>query len=1106
MKKILIVFILLFSFLGFSQVTKSSISGVVKSEKGATIPGASVLVTHTPTGTKYSTSSDFDGSYSIPAVRPGGPYTVKITFMGYKPAEVDDVNANLGSNVTVNVVLIDALSTLKEVVVKGKSGGSAFSKNRTGASQQFSTREINAVPIIGARSITAITKYNANAGANGSFGGQDSRANNFTIDGSVFNNGFGLGGETQAGGRTGSTAISLDAIEQLQVNIAPFDVRQSGFTGSGVNAVTRSGTNNYEGSVYAATRTSKPGFIGTKPGRVSIVPGTFDEKTYGVRFGLPIIKNKLFFFGNYEQIDNISPATPWIATNSTSSGSQISRPTVSQMQQVSDVLLNKYNYVTGPWEGFDAKKGSKKFLARLDWNINENNKLNLRYIHHDSDSDEMTSNSASAGNGNRRTSEFSLAYKNSGYVIKDNTRSIVLELDTKLSETLSNSFIAGYDYQNEDRALQGGGIFPTIDILDGGGRTFIAAGLDPFTPGNKLDYSTLHFTNNITKKSGSHTYVVGANFERFVSNNSFFPASNGVYVFNSLDSFLTATGTPSPAAPATPASGVPARYQLRYSALPGAVEPLQVLKSNRIDLYAQDDYKVDSQLKLTYGLRVSRVSFEDTALENPAISALSFKKGEQFNTGTMLDAQYLFEPRFGFNLDVTGKSTTQIRGGTGIFSGRPPMVFLSNSIGNNGVLTGFIDAIGDDVANGNYAFTTNQSTYIPNTPTLPSTFDLALTAKDYKFPQSWKTTVALDQKLPYGFVGTIEGIFSKNLNEVFYRNANQADPSGTINGTLSGDNRPYYSGTAFGNRINNNVSAAIVLDNSNKGYFYSTTLKLEYPYQKGLWGSIAYTRSEAYDLLSAGSIASGSWNGANSVNGNNYLPLSTSSNNTPHRIVGLFGYKFEYGQKAGFATSVNIGYIGEQAGTYSYTYNGDLNGDTINGNDLLYVPNKATDLKFADLNQTTLGTTTTLYTAAEQQIAFDKYIDNDPYLSSKRGQYVSRNGSVLPMLHKLDLGITQDFYIKIAGKKNTFQFRADIINFTNLLNRNWGVAQRVTNTRVLDLATAPSSANAFEPVYRLPLQTNRDGSRELLKDRFQYNSGINDVWQAQFTLRYIFGK
>ncbi len=1123
MKKIVIIFTLLFSFLGFSQVTKSSISGVVKSEKGATIPGASILVVHTPTGTKYSTSADFDGSYSIPAIRPGGPYTVKVTFMGYKPVEVNEINANLGSNVTVNAFMVDELSTLKEVVVKGKSGGSAFSKNRTGASQQFSTREINAVPIIGSRSITAITKYNANAGANGSFGGQDSRANNFTIDGSVFNNGFGLGGETQAGGRTGSTAISLDAIEQLQVNIAPFDVRQSGFTGSGINAVTRSGTNSVEGSVYAATRSNKPGFVGTNAKRLEVVSSKFDEKIFGVRFGLPIIKDKLFFFGNYEQIDNISPATTWTTSDSPNRGAQISAPTTADMQGVSDILLKKFGYVTGPWEGFDAERGSKKFLARLDWNINDNNKLNLRYVHHNSNSDEMTSNSNSAGFGNRARNINSMAFKNSGYVIKDNTRSIVLELDTKISETLSNSFIAGYDYQNEDRALQGGGIFPTIDIKNGP-TSFIAAGLDPFTPGNKLDYSTLHFTNNFTKKSGSHTYVFGANYERFISNNSFFPASNGVYIFDSLADFTAAANGFNGTTPSTGA--LPSRFQYRYSAIAGTKEPLQVLKSNKIDLYIQDEYKIDSQLKLTYGIRATRVSFENTAIENTAVTSLKFRNGEQFNTGKMPDAQYLFEPRFGFNLDVYGDATTQLRGGTGIFSGRPPMVFLSNAIGNNGVLTGFIDASGDDIAKGAnglpFGLTNNPAVFNPQNITAPTSFDLAFTAKNYKFPQAWKTNVALDQKLPFGFVGTIEGIFSKNINEVFYFNANQADPVGFINdlnpatGVRSGDTRPFYGNTDNASRINNNVSNGIVLDNTNKGYFYSTTFKLEYPYQKGLWGSIAYTRSDAYDLMSAGSIASGSFTGARSVNGNNNLPLSISNNNTPHRIVGLIGYKFDYGQKVGFSTSITLGYIGEQAGAFSYSYAGDVNGDRINSNnDLLFVPNKASDLRFVDITQSVgaftgnpsiPGTNQVLFTAAQQAEAFDKFIEQDPYLSTKRGQYVERNSNVLPMLHRLDLGITQDFFIKIAGKKNSFQFRADILNFTNLVNKNWGVSQRATAPAILAVRNAPSPSNNFTPEYQMSLQTDEQGVISLAKDTIQNNASIFDVWQAQFTLRYTFGK
>ncbi len=1123
MKKNLVLYFLFLSFLSFSQVTKSTISGTVKTNKGTNLAGASVSVIHTPTGTKYFATTNKSGSYSIASVRPGGPYTVKVSYVGYKPTEVDEINAPLGATATVDVVLEETQNALQEVVVKSTNKKGAFNKGRTGASQQFSTREINAVPIIGSRSINAVTKYNANAGANGSFGGQDSRLNNFTIDGSVFNNGFGLGSDAQAGGRTGSTAISLDAIEQLQVNIAPFDVRQSGFTGSGINAVTRSGTNEVEGSVYHSFRSNKESFVGTKAGVTKIVPATFDEKIYGVRIGLPIIKDKLFFFGNFETIDNISPATTWTASNSPNRGAQISDPTVEDLNKVSNILSG-LGYQTGPFEGFDAKRESKKFLTRLDWNINDNHKLTTRFVFHNSSSDELTSNSNSLGFGNRRTNANSISYKNSGYVIKDNTRSIVLELDSKFSEKWSNNFSAGYDLQIEDRDLQGGGLFPTIDIKNGA-NGYIAAGLDPFTQGNKLDYSTLHFTNNVTGNFGNHTLIFGANYERFVSNNSFFPGSNGVYVFNSLADFESSTTGLAPGAVSVADPAKIARFQYRYSALPGGAEPLQVLKSNKIDLYAQDTYKVNDDIKLTFGLRASRVSFEDTALENPAVTALTFAKGEKFNTGEMPKAQYLFEPRLGFNIDVKGDSKTILRGGTGIFSGRPPFVFLSNAIGNNGVLTGFVDASGDAIANGGYGFTTNTSQFTPANATLPSTFDLAFTAKDYKFPQTWKTTIAVDQKLPFGFVGTIESIFSKNINEVFYYNANLAAPTGTLNGSVSGDNRPYFAGTDNGTRLNNNVSNGIVLDNSNKGYFYSTTVKLEYPYQKGLWGSLAYTRSDAYDLLSAGSIASGSWTGARSINGNNDLALSISNNNTPHRVVAVLGYKIDYGKNVGASTSINIGYIGEQAGAFSYAYGSDVNGDRVNGNDLLFVPNKASDLRFVDITQTVgtipatptspqiNGSSIVLYTAAQQAEAFDKFIDQDPYLSTRRGKYVERNSNVLPMLHRIDLSVTQDFYIKIKGKKNSFQFRADILNFGNLLNRAWGISQRATatNGNILSVSQAPSfnstnTALSYTPGYQMAFQTDADGKRFLAKDTFQKNASVFDVWQAQFTLRYTFGK
>ena len=1115
MKKVIILFLFLVSSLGFSQVTKSSISGTVKSNKGETMPGVTVEVVHQPTGTKYFANTDFVGGFSIPAVRPGGPYVVKASFMGFKTAEVIDINAPLGSNITVNIVLQDEMTALQEVVVKSTRPNSAFNRGKTGASQQFSTREINSIPVTGSRTISSITKYNANAGSNGSFGGQDSRLNNFTIDGSVFNDGFGLGSGGAAGGRTGSTAISLDAIEQLQVNIAPFDVRQTGFVGSGINAVTRSGTNEFEGSAYHSFRNDKEDFLGRKAGKTAIVPGTFTEKIYGIRFGAPIIKNKLFFFGNFETVDNLSPATTWTASDSPNRGAQISEPSTGDLQGLSNLLQDKFGYTTGPWEGFDALRESKKFLGRIDWNINNDHKLTFRYIHHDSNSDQQISNSNSVGFGNRVNNQFSMSYKNSGYVIQDNTRSFVLELDSKLSEKWSNNFIAGYDVQIEDRATQGGGIFPTIDIKKGA-NTYISAGLDPFTPGNKLNYSTLHFTNNLTRYSGNHTYVIGANFEHFKSENLFFPASNGAYVFNSYSDFISLFDPTNPALYANGASvngGISAadpnkiaRFQYRYSALPGAAEPLQILKSNKLDLYAQDQIKIGDNLKITVGIRATALAFDDTALENPAVANLTYRDGEQFNTGDMPKTQYLFEPRLGFNLDLNGNTNTIIRGGTGIFTGRPPLVYVSNAIGNNGVLTGFIDVSGDALVAGGYGFTNNPSQFIPATPTAPSTFDLNFTDKDYKFPQSWKTTIGIDQKLPFGFVGTIESIFSKNINEAFYYNANLANPVGTINGSTSGDNRPYYSGTDFGTRINNNVANAIVLSNTSQGYFYSTTVKLEYPYKKGLWGSIAYTHSNAYDLLSPGSTAAASWTSGRSVNGNNNLPLSVSNNNTPNRVVGVLGYKIEYGKTAGAATSINLGYIGEQTGVFSYTYSGDINGDRINGNDLLFVPKKASDLRFVDITQTVGGSTLVLYTAAQQAAAFDAYVDQDSYLSSRRGQYVERNANVLPMLHRLDLSVTQDFYIKIYGKKNSFQFRADILNFTNFLNRDWGVSQRATAPNILNVSQAPTSANNFVPGVQLALQTDEQGKRFLAKDTYVNNASTFDVWQAQFTLRYTFGK
>jgi hypothetical protein len=1091
MKKVILSLLLsITAFVGFGQITTSSISGIVKNEKNQALVGATIQAVHTPTGTKYSTSTNKLGNYVLPAVRVGGPYTIQATFVGTQKEEVSDVNTQLGITSNVNFLLVDDNKTLKEVVVVS-TRNNIISREKTGASQQFSRRELQSIPITGARTIDGITKYNPFGNGN-SFGAQDSRLNNFTIDGSQFNNNFGLGSSAQAGGRTGASAISLDAIDQLQVNIAPFDIRQSGFTGAGINAVTRSGTNEIEGSAYQTQRNNSSTYIGNNARGTTITPSKFDEKVQGFRIGAPIIKNKLFIFGNYEGIERTEPGTTWISSGSPLTGSQVSRPTFQQLTGLSTFMKDKFGYETGPFEGYSNTNTSNKFLVRMDWNINDNNKLTARYVFHNSEAQIGISNSQSAGFGNRTQNINAMSFQNSGYTIQDNTRSAVLELNSKLSNTLHNNLIVSYDKQVENRGYLSQ-MFPTIDIREGA-TTLTSVGFDPFTPGNKLDYNTFNITNNLTKYAGKHTLVGGFNFQRYQSNNLFFPASNGVYIFNSLNDFYTAANQ-SLANGGAPSTFSPARFQFRYSALPGAIEPLQTLKSDRLDLYVQDEYDATQNLKLTFGVRANIIGFENTALENPAVSAMTFANGEKLNTGIMPKTQVLFEPRVGFNYNLKGENKTQFRGGTGVFTGRPPYVFLSNQIGNNGVLTGFIDVSGAAAAQ--YGFTADPNKYfIPSTPTLPSTFDLALTDRNYKFPQVWKTNLAVDQKLPFfGLIASAEYLYNQTLNAVHYYEANLRTPVGTLGGV---DNRPRFGGSDATVRINNNVSRAAVLTNRNGAFHESLTLKLEKPLQKGFWGSIAWTTANSKDFMSAGSIASGSWQSAQSVNGNNDLGLSFADGFVKNRFVGLLGYRIEYGDKFGGATTFTLGYVGQQSNPYSYIVAGDLNGDRVNNNDLIFVPLKGSDIRFASL---TAGGKT--YTEADQQAAFDKFIDQDPYLSTRRGQYAERNGGLLPYLHRFDLSVAQDVFVKIGGKRNAFQIRADILNFGNLVHNQFGVSQRATAPQLLNLVSR--DANNV-PSYRLSTQRLTDGSTILAKDTHQYNSSVFDVWSAQLGIRYIFGR
>jgi hypothetical protein len=1086
-KILLVCFFMLSGFIAFSQETTSEIQGLVTDGNNG-IGNATITATHVPTGTKYQTTSRKDGRYNLPNLRIGGPYEVKVTFVGFNEGKQDNITLLLGQAYKADFNLTVKSSTLSEVAVTVKKQDKIFSNNRTGSQEVINRTQIERLPTIN-RSLQDFTKLEPTS--NGlSFGGRSNQYNNVTVDGANFNNSFGLSGTL--GGQTGSQPISLDAIEQIQVNVSPYDVRQGGFTGAGINTVTRSGTNQFKGTVYTYLKNEDN--QGYKVANTKLTKTNIKFNLRGFAVGGPIIKNKLFFFVSAEQVRQELPATSFTASDAShpATPGSVSVANADTLAKLATFLQTNFGYNAGPFQGYTQKTQSDKITAKIDWNINSKNTLTLKYSYLKSSADQFASTSRNGFSGfvtGGQPGNNSMPFQGSGYVINNNFNIFIAELNTRFSNKIVNKFQVGYTALRDFRSTQGNSDLPLVDILLNG-NIYTTFGYEPFTYNNKLNTNTFQFSDILTYYNGKHEITAGTQnyFRKYL--NGFAPAYQGLYQFASLTDFYNSVANKTTSA---------ARFAIQYSALPDGSFPYAKAGSTDLSLFVQDKWSVKKNFTLTYGLRMDNSIYTGTFDQNPNFANLSFANGEKYDVGKKPKNALLVSPRLGFNWDVLSDKTLQVRGGGGIFSGPPPFVWISNQASNNGV------QFGSSIKTSGVPFNADPNAYRPTAGAANTSYSVALTDKNFKYPSVLKTGMAIDKKFKHDWIFTLEGTYTKDINAVYYSNVNLNESNAfALNGadnrlrylTTTANSNKYYFGTTA---TNPNLGNAILMKNTNKGYSTTLTFRVQKTI-KNLYLSAAYTRSSSKNTAEGGSTAGSLWSGR-AVRGTdpNADNLSNASWYQPHRIIAFASYKFNYAKY--FATSVGLYFEAAPNGVTSYIYNGDLNGDG-NNNDLIYIPSAATEINLVKSGSGGLGTgaSTDVRTAAQQWAQLNAFINQDNYLASHRGQIAAANAVILPYVKKLDLNITQDISVKFGNNRHTLRLSADILNVGNLLNKNWGIVKSPAVTNFLRYEGL--AADGKTPSYSFTLQ---DAANQIpYTNSFSNSTSISSRWQMQFGIRYLF--